>query len=124
MCSVNVVLCMMEAKPGLLVWLGSKELELTRRNYTMSREDQERFEDYLELETFIEKLQAGHVAHPPRELTLIQARIYLIAVLFHSTSPKASGLRKAFANALQIALKQELQQLAKKQHLPLRPGTT
>ena len=27
--------------------------------------DQERFEDYLELEHFIEELQAGHAAHPP-----------------------------------------------------------
>ena len=37
--------------------------------------DQERFEDYLELEHFIEELQAGHTAHPPTELTPDKARI-------------------------------------------------
>src|SRR5438876_7756354 len=31
----------------------------------ISGEDQERFEDYLELEHYIEELQAGHTAHPP-----------------------------------------------------------
>ncbi len=39
-------------------------------------EDQERFEDYLELERYLEELQAGHVAHPPENLTPGQARIY------------------------------------------------
>ncbi len=41
----------------------------------MSGEDQERFEDYLELELYIEELQAGHAAQPPGELTPAQARI-------------------------------------------------
>ena len=58
----------------------------------MSGEEQERFEDYLELETYIEELQAGHVAHPPKELTSVQARIYLMAVLFHSTSPEGKRI--------------------------------
>src|SRR5579872_5765440 len=107
---------MMEEKQGLLLWLGS--IELTRRNNTMSGEEQERFEDYLELETYIEELQAGHVAHPPKELTPVHARVYLMAVLFHSVSPKASELRQAFVDALQLALEQELQQIAKGQRLP------
>lgn len=85
----------------------------------MSGEEQERFEDYLELETYIEELQTGHIAHPPKELTSVQARIYLMAVLFHSTSPKASGLRQAFVDALQLTLEQELQQMAQRQRLPL-----
>ena len=85
----------------------------------MSGEEQERFEDYLELETYIQELQAGHVAHPPKELTSVQARIYLMAVLFHSTSPEASELRQAFVDALQLALEQELQQMAQRQRLPL-----
>lgn len=35
----------------------------------MAGEDQERFEDYLELDHYIEELRAGHIAHPPRGLT-------------------------------------------------------
>jgi hypothetical protein len=31
----------------------------------MPEEDQERLEDYLELEHWIEELQAGHSARPP-----------------------------------------------------------
>ena len=50
-------------------------------------QDQERFEDYLELEQFIEKLQAGQTAHPPSELTPSKARIYRMAALFRSASP-------------------------------------
>nr|HET6903609.1 hypothetical protein [Ktedonobacteraceae bacterium] len=84
----------------------------------MPGEEQERFEDYLELETYIEELQAGHVAHPPKKLTSVQVRIYLMAVLFHSVSPEASELRQAFVDALQLALEQELQQIAKGQRLP------
>ena len=54
----------------------------------MPGEDQERFEDYLELEHYIEELQAGHVAHPPRDLTLEKANIYRMAALFRSASPE------------------------------------
>jgi Rieske Fe-S protein len=107
----------MKEMQSALTWLGS--MELTRRNDTMSGEEQERFEDYLELETYIKELQAGHVAHPPKELTSIQARIYLIALLFHSTSTEASGPRQAFVDALQVALEHELQQMAQRQRLPL-----
>ncbi|MEO8956402.1 MAG: ubiquinol-cytochrome c reductase iron-sulfur subunit [Ktedonobacteraceae bacterium] len=108
---------MMEEIQSALTWLGS--MELMRRNDTMSGEEQERFEDYLELETYIEELQAGRVVHPPKELTHVQARIYLMALLFHSTSPEASGLRQAFVDALQVTLEQELQQMAQRQRLPL-----
>src|SRR6266704_5870154 len=55
----------------------------------MSEEDQERFEDYLELECYIEELQAEHVAHPPAVLTLKQARIYRMVVLFRTASSQA-----------------------------------
>ena len=89
----------------------------------MSGEDQERFEDYLELETYIKELQAGHVAHPPKELTPVQARIYLMAVLFHASSPEASELRQTFVDALQLALEQELQQIAQRQRLPVENAT-
>lgn len=76
----------------------------------MSGEDQERFEDYLELEHFVEELQAGHVAHPPAELTPAQARIYRMAALFRSASPEASEARPEFAEALRTRLESELQQ--------------
>lgn len=76
----------------------------------MSGEDQERFEDYLELEQYIEELQAGHVAHPPAKLTPEQAHIYRMATLFRSASPEASEPRPEFAAELKARLDQEIQQ--------------
>src|SRR2546426_8046117 len=84
----------------------------------MSGEDQERFEDYLELECYIEELQAGHVARPPTELTAGQARVYRMAALFRSASPEASEPRPEFAAELQARLEQELQQRAKVEPQP------
>ena len=75
----------------------------------MSGEDQERFEDYLELEQYIEELQAGRVAHPPAELTPSQANVYRMAALFRSSSPEATEPRPEFAANLQARLEQELQ---------------
>src|SRR5579859_923231 len=83
---------------------------LIRRDDIMSGEDQERFEDYLELEHFIEELQAGHVAHPPAELTPSQANVYRMAALFRSASPEASAPRPEFAAELRARLEQELEQ--------------
>jgi Rieske Fe-S protein len=76
----------------------------------MPGEDQERFEDYLELERYIEELQAGHVAHPPSELTPSQARIYRMAALFRSASPEGAEPRPEFVAELQARLEQELEQ--------------
>lgn len=76
-------------------------------------EDKERFEDYLELEQYIEQLQAGHVAHPPEELTVSQARIYRMAALFRSASPEAAEPRPEFAAELEARLEEELQQTQK-----------
>jgi cytochrome b6-f complex iron-sulfur subunit len=76
----------------------------------MSGEDQERFEDYLELEQFVEELQAGHVAHPPTELTPGQARIYRMAALFRSATPEAAEPRPEFAEELRARLEREIQQ--------------
>ncbi len=86
-----------------------------------SGEDQERFEDYLELEHFIEELQAGHVAHPPGELTAEKARIYRMAALFRSASsdsPNEASSRPEFVAELQAKLEQEIQQPPKKQRFP------
>src|SRR5437016_3612383 len=93
------------------------------RHNTMSGDihqdkDQERFEDYLELERFIEELQAGHTAHPPTELTPDQARIYRMAALFRSASPDEVIPRPEFVAELQARLEQELQQPPKTRHLP------
>src|SRR6266849_1764132 len=81
-------------------------------------EDQERFEDYLELEHFIEELQAGHAAHPPGELTPDKARIYRMAALFRSALPDDVTPRPEFAAELQARLEQEVQQPPKTWHLP------
>jgi Rieske Fe-S protein len=70
----------------------------------MQGEDQERFEDYLELERYIEELQAGHVAHPPTNLTPAQVRIYQMAALFRSLSPDAIGPSPEFAAQLKEQL--------------------
>jgi Rieske Fe-S protein len=84
----------------------------------MAGEDQERFEDYLELEHFIEELQAGHVAHPPDTLTPSKASIYRMAALFRSASPEEAEPRPEFAAELQARLEQELQQPTKPQPFP------
>ena len=83
----------------------------------MSGEDQERFEDYLELEHYIEELQAGRVAHPPEELTPSQASIYRMAALFRSSLPEANEPRPEFAAELRARLEQELQQPEKDETL-------
>jgi Rieske Fe-S protein len=84
----------------------------------MAGEDQERFEDYLELEHFIEELQAGHVAHPPEKLTPDKANIYRMAALFRSAAPEEAEPRPEFVAELRDRLEQELQQPAKPQHFP------
>ncbi len=85
----------------------------------MSEEDQERLEDYLELERWLEELQAGRSAHPPSELTPTQARIYRMVALFRSTSPEAGTPDPAFAAELHTRLEQEFQQLPKTPRFPL-----
>jgi Rieske Fe-S protein len=72
----------------------------------MAGEDQERFEDYLELERYIEDLQAGRVAHPPEGLTPDQARIYRMATLFHAASIEEAVPRPEFVAGLQAKLEQ------------------
>ena len=90
----------------------------------MSGEDQERFEDYLELEQYIEDLQAGRVAHPPAELTPGQASIYRLAALFRSATPEAEEPRPEFAAELQARLEQEIVHSSKTEHLPRMPRST
>lgn len=88
----------------------------------MQGDDQERFEDYLELEQFIEELQAGRVAHPPAELTPDKANIYRMAALFRSASPDAAEIRPEFAAELHDRLEEEIkQQQAKRERPKLLP---
>jgi len=102
------------------------------RHNTMSGDihqdkDQERFEDYLELEHFIEELQAGHTAHPPTELTPDKAQIYRMAALFRSASPDEVTPHPEFAAELKARLEQEIQQPPKARHFPFiskKPQTT
>ncbi len=80
--------------------------------------DQERFEDYLELEHFIEELQVGHTAHPPDELTPDKAQIYRMAALFRSASPDEVTPRPEFAAELKARLEEEIQSPPKKRIFP------
>lgn len=84
----------------------------------MAGEDQERFEDYLDLEHFIEELQAGHVTHPLQELTPAQARIYRMAMQFHAASSGFGEPRPEFAAQLHSRLEAELQTQQDTQKLP------
>ncbi len=70
----------------------------------MADEDQERFEDYLELERYIEELQVGKRAQPPTDLTPEQARTYHMAALFRSASPENAEPSLAFAEQLKVQL--------------------
>src|SRR5579863_9562385 len=79
----------------------------------MAGEDQERFEDYLELERFIEDLQAGRASRPPVGLTPDQARIYRMATLFHTASIEEDAPRPEFVAGLQAKLEQVQAEVAK-----------
>jgi Rieske Fe-S protein len=84
----------------------------------MTGDEQERFEDYLELERYIEELQAGHVAHPPTNLTPSQANIYRMAALFRSLSPEAASPRPEFAEQLEARLLHAAEQQEATQEVP------
>lgn len=74
----------------------------------MPDEDQERVEDYLELERYIEELQAGRVAHLPENMTPEQARIYRMAALFRTATPEADAPHSIFAAQLEARLLSQL----------------
>jgi Rieske Fe-S protein len=76
----------------------------------MTGDDQERFEDYLELERYIEDLQAGRAAHLPQHLTPELARIYRTAAQFYSALPGADEPREQFVNDLEAHLLDQLKE--------------
>ena len=92
----------------------------------MAGEDQERFEDYLELERYIEELQAGHIAHPPADLTPERARVYQMAALFRSASPEAVEPSPEFIASLHARLLAEKDTIddADQETLPHLPSVT
>lgn len=81
----------------------------------MAGADEERFEDYLELDQYIEELRAGRIAHPPSRLTPTLARIYRMVALLRAASTEADEPCHAFVAALRTRFEQELQ------HLPTTP---
>ncbi len=70
----------------------------------MADGDQERFEDYLELEKYIEALQAGKAAHPPVNLTPEQIRLYQMTALFRSATDEDTQPRPEFIEQLKSQL--------------------
>lgn len=70
----------------------------------MADEEQERFEDYIELENYISELQAGHISHPPAGLTPEQLRVYQMAALLRSLAPDAAEPRPQFTADLEARL--------------------
>lgn len=73
----------------------------------MAEEDQERFEDYLALERYIEALRAGHAARAPADLKPELARIFRMALLFHAASSGDADPRPAFIAELETRLNEE-----------------
>lgn len=94
----------------------------------MAGDEQERFEDYLELEHYIEDLQAGRPARLPSYLTPEKTDVYRMAVLFRSaglenrqtSDSEAAEPRPAFVADLYA----HLQELAADRTQLLRPLPT
>lgn len=70
----------------------------------MADGDQERFEDYLELEKYIEALQADEMVHPPLNLTPEQIRTYQMVALFRSANDEDTQPRPEFIEQLKSQL--------------------
>ncbi len=77
--------------------------------HAMPGNDQERFEDYQELEHFIKELQQGHVPPAIHASMARQARIYSMVMFLHALSSEGAELRPEFIAALWVRLEQELQ---------------
>jgi hypothetical protein len=75
----------------------------------MPGNDQEQFEDYQELEQFIEEMRKGPVSPALRAAMARQSRIYSMVMLLRSASSEGTELRPEFTAALWARLEQELQ---------------
>ena len=70
----------------------------------MFDDDQERFEDYVELENYIEALQSGKAAHPRANLKPEQVGVYQMAALFNSATDEDAEPDPAFVERLKTQL--------------------
>ncbi|WP_069803254.1 ubiquinol-cytochrome c reductase iron-sulfur subunit [Thermogemmatispora onikobensis] len=74
----------------------------------MPEGDQERFEDYLELEHYLAALQEDRRPPLSAELTPTQARLYRLAALLRAAAPGAAEPRPEFVAELRARLEREL----------------
>ena len=70
----------------------------------MSEEVQERVEDYLELDQYIEQLHLQESARLPANLAPQQRRIYGMTVIFHTATPRVANPRPEFREQLRQRL--------------------
>ena len=75
----------------------------------MREEVQERVEDYLGLERYIEQLRLQRSARLPTNSTPQQKRVYGMATLFHTATPHVADPRPEFSAQLYQRLRQQIQ---------------
>lgn len=75
----------------------------------MSEEEQETFQEILELERYIEQLRSQRSARPPANLTAEQMRIYSMTAFFHTASAEIADPRPEFGAQLYQRLLQQAQ---------------
>jgi cytochrome b6-f complex iron-sulfur subunit len=74
----------------------------------MSEDVQERVEDYLALDQFIQQLHSQESAHLPANLASQQRHIYSMAVLFHTASPPLADPSPEFRGQLRQRLLEQM----------------
>jgi Rieske Fe-S protein len=75
----------------------------------MREEEQERFEDYLDLERYIEHSRLQRSASPPANLTPQLTRVYEMAALFRAASPPTADPSPEFGAQLYQRLREQMQ---------------
>src|ERR1700686_3535680 len=74
----------------------------------MPEHEQERFEDYLEVEQYLEDLRAERKGVMPEEMTAEQAQVYHMAALLRSAVPENAKPRAEFLEELQRTLQKKV----------------
>src|SRR5437764_2831051 len=75
----------------------------------MHEEEQERFEDYLDLERYIEQSRLQRSVSPPANLAPQLTRIYEMAALFQAASPPIADPSPEFGAQLYQRLREQMQ---------------
>nr|BBH93464.1 hypothetical protein KTA_16630 [Thermogemmatispora argillosa] len=88
----------------------------------MPEGDQERFEDYLELERYLAALQEDRRPPLSAQLTPAQARLYRLAALLRASAPGVAEPRPEFVAELRALLERELATPAEDDHTPEEPS--